>query len=137
VFTAGRFYDVPAYISSPVKIEAKSPDDLTGSEKLGFTFDRSTQKVNIDGVYYPLDTWVKIGADSLRFRRNPRYDGSYHQQYFFTLEHPSTAVWEIKDHLEVSSISKSSTILELLLKDAVPKRSTCSWPCWTRWRTTF
>ena len=123
VFTAGRFYNVPAYISSPVKIEAKSPDDLTGSEKIGFTFDRSTQKVNIDGVYYPLDTWVKIGADSLRFRRNPRYDGSYHQQYFFTLEHPSTAVWEIKDHLEVSSISKSSTILELLLKDAVPKRA--------------
>lgn len=122
VFTEGRFRDLPAYVSSPVRIEAKTPDDLSGAEKTFFKFNRTLQKVTIGSASYPLNTWVKVGADSLRFKINPRHDGSYSDQYYFSLFYPSAVVWDIKDHLEVTSISKSSTILELLLKDAVPKR---------------
>jgi len=123
VYTEGQFRDVPAYITCPVRIEAKYPDDLSGSEKIFFTYDKTLQKATISGISYPLNTWVKILGDSLRFKINPRHDGSYYKQYYYTLVHPSALGWAIKDHLEVTSISKSSTILELLLKDAVPERA--------------
>jgi len=123
VYTEGKFRDLPAYITCPVRIEAKHPNNLSESEKIFFTFDRNLQKVTIAGIAHPLDTWVRINDDTLRFKANPRHDGSYTNQYYFTLSHPAALGWTIKDHLEVTSISKSSTILELLLKDAVPQRA--------------
>jgi tyrosine-protein kinase Etk/Wzc len=123
IYTEGQFRDKPAYTSCPVRIQAKHPDELVASEKIFFTVDKSLEKVNILGISYPLDTWVNILGDSLRFKPNPRYDGSLFKQYYYTLVPPSDLGWAIKAHLEVVSISKSSTILELLLKDAVPERA--------------
>jgi len=123
IYTEGQFRDLPAYMTCPVKIEAKHPDDLSESEKIFFTFDKNQQMVTISEIAYPLNTWVKIMGDSLRFKVNPRHDGTYYKQYYYSLVHPAAIGWEIKDHLEVTSISKSSTILELTLKDAVPKRA--------------
>jgi capsular exopolysaccharide family len=123
IFTEGQFRDKPAYTSCPVRIEAKHPDQLSYSEKIFFTVDKSLEKVTMFGVSYPLNTWIHVLGDSLRFMPNPRYDGSLLTKYYYTLVPPSDLGWAIKGHLEVVSISKSSTILELVLKDAVPERA--------------
>jgi capsular exopolysaccharide synthesis family protein len=123
LYTEGQFRPMPAYTSSPVKIEAMHPDSLTESDKVFYRFDKQRQEVIISNVAYPLDTWVSIGGDSLRFLRNPNYDGRQYKNYYYTLVHPATIGWAIKDHLEVTAISKSSTILELVLQDEVPKRA--------------
>lgn len=123
LYTEGQFRALPAYITSPIKIEARYPDSLAGSDKVFYRFDKNSQQVVIANVSYPLDTWVNVGGDSLRFERNPNYDGSQFKNYYYILVHPTAVGWEIKDQLEVTAISKSSTILELVLKDEVPKRA--------------
>lgn len=123
LYTEGKFRDLPAYTTCPVRIEAKQPDSLSESPKVFFRFDKSRQEVIVGSVSYPINTWVNIAGDSLRFEPNPRYDGSYYKSYYYKLVHPSAIGWAIKGHLEVTSISKSSTILELVLKDQVPQRA--------------
>lgn len=123
VFTEGQFRDEPAYTTCPVRIEAKHPDQVPYSEKIFFTVDKRLKTVTLFGVAYPLNTWIHVLGDSLRFVTNPRYNGSALTKYYYTLVPPSDLGWAIKDNLEVISISKSSTILELVLKDAVPERA--------------
>jgi capsular exopolysaccharide synthesis family protein len=122
-YTPGQFKPLPAYTTSPIKIEARNPDSLKESDKVFFTFNKDRQQVVIAGKFYPLYTWLHIGGNSLRFLPNPNYDGSEYKNYYYILVRPASVGWEIKDHLEVTAISKSSTILELVLKDEVPKRA--------------
>lgn len=112
-----------AYITCPVRVEVKNPDLLTETEKVYFTFNKDKQQVRIDRSTYPLNTWIKINADSLRFVLNPRYDGTKLKKYTYSLIHPGSISWLIKDNLEVTSTSKVSTILHLFLKDEVPDRA--------------
>jgi capsular exopolysaccharide synthesis family protein len=123
LYTEGQFRALPAYVTSPVRIEVKYPESLSESENVYFTFNKNQQQVTIDNVFYPLNTWVDIKGVNLRFLPNPHYDGSHYKKYYYLLIHPSAIGGDIKGNLEVTSISKSSTILELLLKDEVPQRA--------------
>lgn len=122
VYTEGRFRDVSAYSSCPVKIEAKNPDLLSDKPKVYFTCDQKQEMVIVNGASFPINTWVRVMEDSLRFVPNPRYNGAAPQKYYYTLTHPATISYGIKGLLDVSAISKSSTILQLVLKDEVAER---------------
>lgn len=123
VYEENRFKEISAYIKSPVKIEVKDPELLSEGAKTYFSFDKNKNEVRINGIDYPLNSWLKIGQDSLRFTLNQRHNGDYSSSYFYKLVHPAAFVWHIKDNLEVTATSKASTILNLMLKDEVPERA--------------
>lgn len=118
-----EFKATAAYVTCPVRVEVKNPLFLTEIEKVYFTFNKDNQKILINRASYPLNTWIKVNTDSLRFVLNPRYDGTKVKRYYYSLIHPGSVSWPIKDNLEVTSTSKVSTILHLLLKDEVPERA--------------
>lgn len=118
-----EFNTAAGYVTCPVRVEVKNPDLLTETEKVYFTFDKNNERVRVGKSTYPLNTWIKIDADSLRFVLNQRYDGTKLKRYTYSLIRPGSISWLIKDNLEVTSTSKVSTILHLFLKDEVPERA--------------
>src|SRR4051794_12087817 len=51
----GGFTDHSAYITSPIRIEAKYPDSLEAVEKVYFTYNAGKQQVIIHDTAYPLN----------------------------------------------------------------------------------
>lgn len=111
-----------AYESSPVRIQAKNPEQIQNSDITRFSFDRASQTVSVEKVKYPLNQWALVGQDTIQFVQNPRYDGSAITHYYFRLINPNSAAAEIQSNLRVTPAGKMSTILNLSLKDQNPRR---------------
>jgi tyrosine-protein kinase Etk/Wzc len=123
IFVKGKLHPVSAYNKCPVRIELKQPEDLHETADVYFDYNREKKLVNSNGATYKLGQWYFINGDVLRFVTNENFDGSLSEKYFYSLVHPGTISWEIKDNFEVTPTSKVSTILRLLLKDEVPDRA--------------
>lgn len=123
VYAEGRIKTEPAYITSPISIQAKSPDYINGLKKTYFELDSATQSVKVNGQSFPFNQWVVIQKDTLRFVANSRYNGVKKDKYFFTLSNPRDVSVGLQSGLSVSTVSKLSTILDLKFKDEVPERA--------------
>ncbi|HZG25544.1 MAG TPA: polysaccharide biosynthesis tyrosine autokinase, partial [Chitinophagaceae bacterium] len=122
VFEDGKIRPLPAYLTSPIKIEAKDPNSLKKSGKIYFSYDSKNQGVNINRTRYPMNVWVSTQYGYLRFIRNNRFTGSSSRKFYFTLNNPKNTMAAIQQNLRVVSASKLSTILNLILLDEVPER---------------
>jgi tyrosine-protein kinase Etk/Wzc len=123
IYEEGKFKPVSAYITSPVKIEVKNPDMVKNSEEIYFTYNENNASTIIDNKEYPLNKWLTINKDTFRFVKNPGYKATTNKEYFFTFISPKIISEIIKGGLEVTTTSKSSTILNLQYKDEVPQRA--------------
>ncbi len=123
VYAEGRIKTEPAYVTSPLKIEVKDPDKIKGTKKVYFQYDRALSAVSLDGKKYPLNQWIQMNGDTLRFVHNTHYNGVEKNKFFFTLSNPKDVAHGIQAGLSVGSVSKLSTILNLKYKDEVPERA--------------
>jgi uncharacterized protein involved in exopolysaccharide biosynthesis len=123
VFEKDRFALKPAYVTSPVLIEMLNPDSLVATKPIPFSFSPNSQMVQISNQQYPLNQWMKSKWGDIRFFNNPAYkSGPGPHSYFFQFVTVKRAVNELSDRLEVSAPGKLSSVINLVLKDAVPER---------------
>ena len=117
------FKSVPAYRLSPVVIQAKVPDSLIYEKKVAFSYDSVKREVTIGQAHFPLDKWVSDGVNTIRFLENPNYVAPEEKQpLYFSLLDPRAVTDQLLDNLKVAQATKLASVIDLKLKDAVPKR---------------
>jgi len=122
VFEEGKIRPLPAYITSPVKIELQNLNNINKSGKIYFKFDNKSMRVIVGKNQYPLNAWVNTQYGTLRFVANRRYTGATTKNLYFSLVNPKNVMVDIQNNLKVVSASKLSTILSLGILDEVPER---------------
>ena len=123
IYEEENFKAIPVYKASPILIEAKKPDLINETDDIYFSFNRNNATVTIKGKAYPLNQWVNIEGETIRFLPNKEYTPVEGKKFFFNLSSPGSVADNIKWNLEVVASSKLSSILELTLKDEVPERA--------------
>jgi len=120
VFEEGRFISFPAYTSSPLRIKLLNPDSLIQATGLQFSFDSVKGQVLFENKYHALNEWIITPYGTIMFVRNRSLSGSHQGNFSFSLLTPKTVVQDIVNRLQVSSISKLSTVINIKIKDASP-----------------
>ncbi len=118
-----RFKTASAYTTSPIAIEAQNPAAITNVKKVYFNFRKDNGgSVQIGNVTYPTNQWVNTPYGILKFRSNQYKMGEPKGRLFFSLINIRKLVSGLVQNLEVTTSSKTSTIMNVSFKDEVPKR---------------
>ena len=126
IYEQGKFKSLSAYTKSPVVIQAKNPDSLTGSKKIKLNFDKVNNLVILNGKYkYPLNQIVTTPFGQLQFLVNKNYEDQDQpiKQLYCYLINPKSVVGGFLGGLKAIAASKLSSIVELSYRDEVPKRA--------------
>lgn len=118
----GSLKTTSAYLTSPIKIEAKSPDSLVEVKKVYFSIDKTGMQVVINNKRYPFNQWVSTAYGVLKFVPNGDVKRPVANKLFFSLVTPESVSNGIQKKLEVTKASKLSSIINLSLIDEVPQR---------------
>jgi len=138
-FSQWKFNETSAYISSPVSIVARNPDELTetGDTDIAMAVNYYTPKeqqaasnlyhdkvkeVIIENRKYPLRKWCQTRWGELKFIPNERQRTTPIGPLFFNLNKPKDVVPGLLLNLLVVSPNKLSTTIDLTLRDQIPKR---------------
>lgn len=112
-----------AYTSSPIVVELEHPDSLKEAQKIGFTYSPANKTVTIDKTNYAVNTWVSAPWGVCRFTENPVYQPSANTgAFYFSLIQVNKVAKNISAALDVSPVSKLSTVIDLTLRDESPRR---------------
>ncbi|HEV2478431.1 MAG TPA: polysaccharide biosynthesis tyrosine autokinase [Puia sp.] len=130
VTSKGRFKTYPAYISSPVIVEALGFDSLYKDHNkvflptTPFVYDSAHALVKTAAGSFPVGQWVSYPGTSLvlRFLPNPRYSDGAMGPLSFTVLNPKLVTNSLIGRLNVSSTNKLSSVVTLTLSDEVPRR---------------
>jgi len=119
----GRIKSRSAYLTSPVVIQVRNPDSLVERHKVYFTFDSANREVVVAGQKYPLGSWVSTPYGNLRFLTNPNYVAADKTRpLYFSLINVRAISDELLAGLKVTQATKLSSVIDLKIKDAIPKR---------------
>lgn len=110
-----------ANFKPPVNIEAKHPDSIKGSGKIFFKLDTKNGIVITERAKYPLGEWVNTPYGILRFV--PASAGTSDEKLYFFLANPEDIAGDLLGRLNVSPVSKLSTVISLRISDASPTRA--------------
>jgi tyrosine-protein kinase Etk/Wzc len=114
-----------AYITSPIRIVAKSPDSLRFVEKVYFTYNAAKQQVNIHDTIYSLNQWMNSPYGLLKFMPNPDYshtDNDKTGPLYFSIVPVASMASGIAEGLDVGASNKLSSVVNITWKDEVPQR---------------
>jgi tyrosine-protein kinase Etk/Wzc len=113
-----------AYRVSPVIVQASNPDSLIEEKKVFFAYDSVKREVTIDNKHYPLYQWFNDGFNLLRFLPNANYQCPEEKKPLFYSILDAKAVTEnLVTGIKVTQATKLASVIDLSLKDAIPKRS--------------
>jgi capsular exopolysaccharide synthesis family protein len=119
----GRINSRPAYVTSPVVVQVRKPDSLIEQKKIYFSFDSANREVSIPGGKYPLGQWIKESYGEIRFIANPNFQvPDKDRPLFFSLRSVRAITDELLNDLKITQATKLSSVIDLKIKDAVPKR---------------
>ena len=123
IYAQAPFKASPAYITSPVNIQALRPDSVTEEAKVPFAFDENTKEVVLRGRRYPLNQWFHDSVNTIRFVLNPRYaKPEQKEELFFTLVGARGVTDNLMNALKVTQATKLSSVIDLKIRDAVQLR---------------
>jgi len=130
VTSKGRFKTYPAYISSPVIVEALGFDSLYKDHNkvflptTPFVYDSAHALVRTAAGSFPLGQWLSYPNTSLvlRFLPNPRYSDGANGPLSFMVLNPKLVTNSLIGRLNVASANKLSSVVTLTLSDEVPRR---------------
>lgn len=124
VYVQRRFADSLAYLSSPVIITAKNPDQLTATaDPVPFKYNHAKASITVDSTIYPLNTWVNTPYGVLKFSERPGAATSALPDYYFRLSNPKSVAGAMVSRLDIQPVSKASTVLYLDYRDESPNRA--------------
>jgi tyrosine-protein kinase Etk/Wzc len=123
IYEEGKVSTIPAFTKSPIDIEIKNPDSLSTDNKVLFSFDKGKQLVTINGKEYPLNQWVPSIWGTIRFSPNKYYQQPDEQKpLYFSMVEIKKVISYLDKQLNITASNKLSTVIEISLKDPVPKR---------------
>ncbi|MFI5185157.1 MAG: GumC family protein [Chitinophagales bacterium] len=121
VYEKTKTKELSAYATSPVIIQAVNPDSLVETKKeVPVSYDSAGRKVILENKPYSLNVWVNTPYGILKFIPQ---NGRTKNPLYFTLADPKKVAFSLAGSLDVSAASKLSSVINLSLKDEVPKRS--------------
>ncbi|HTL08795.1 MAG TPA: polysaccharide biosynthesis tyrosine autokinase [Chitinophagaceae bacterium] len=125
IFEKSGLVSKTAYISSPVIMQAQYPDSIADSkEHYVFTYAAADKTVTIKDAKYPLNTWVQTPWGISRFVQNPFFKpaAAATGELYFTLTSVKSVAKDLTGKLDVTPVSKLSTVINLKLTDPSPER---------------
>lgn len=122
VYEKGRVRPSPAYLSSPIIVQAQEPSRIKEKKKIEFEYNEQQQQVKIDKRYYSLNQWITFPYGIIRFSKNPHRKNFSVRELYFTLEDPRAVAANLGRNLEVGAGSKLSSVVNIQYKDEVPER---------------
>jgi tyrosine-protein kinase Etk/Wzc len=117
-----KYKSVAAYTKSPVIIEAQDPEEIEDVTEVPFSYHTGKDLVIIHHVEYPVNNWVSTPYGVLRFTKKnkiPKQDQVLH----FSLLSSKKAADKYVKSLKISVATKLSGVVNLSIKDEVPKRA--------------
>ncbi len=121
-FEEGKMVPKPAYVTSPVMIEAFNPDEIRKAEKVPISFSEKDSQVVIGSQRYPLDQFVQTSYGNIKFVKNKHFQYNALKPLYFSLINPRVTAEGYSSRLTIASNSKS-TVVTLNFKDQVPERA--------------
>lgn len=121
-FEEGEVTPKPAYISSPIMIEAAHPELLRKIDRVLFSFSEKDSTVIVGSTRYPLNQMMKTPWGELMFIANKRFSKPAEGPLFFSLRNIRGASGGYSSKLTVTGSNKS-TVITATQKDEVPERS--------------
>jgi len=117
----GIFF-LSAYVTSPIIIALEKPESLNEVSRISFRCSADSNVI-INNKTYPMNKWVSSPWGNIRFSGNPLYAKTTEKKlFFFSLVSLKRIVSNLQNSLEISPSGKSSTVINIKLKDAVPQR---------------
>src|SRR4029079_16898885 len=98
-----------------------NPDSLTETTgKVPFSYDFSSRKVTFQNKQYSLNEWINTPYGSLKFIPQ---NGKANNPLSFSLISPKKVAFDLVKSLDIQAASKLSSVINLTLKDEVPRRA--------------
>lgn len=120
-FEDGDVKALPAYVTSPITIQAEQPDLIKPVKRVDFTFNEKDSQVVIGKDRYPINQFVSTPYGNLKFVRNKNFSYKASKPLYFTLSRPKTT--NPGNVGPVGALAaRESTIVSLTLKNTDPKR---------------
>ena len=119
----GQVKSSDAYMQSPVVVEARNIDSISGAQNVNFDYDKTSQTVLLNNKdRYPINEFVSTAYGVLKFSPNPWYQPSIesNRQLSFSLEDPSgVAVGALRGLI----VTSNTAFVTLSYKDQLPQRA--------------
>jgi capsular exopolysaccharide synthesis family protein len=113
-----------AYRISPIVVQASNPDSLIEEKKVFFLYDSAKREVTVDNKHYPLYQWFSDGFNMLRFLPNANYQCPEEKKpLYYSIKDSKEVTESLVGGLKVTQATKLASVIDLSLRDAVPKRS--------------
>ena len=123
VWEKDAFITKSAYTSSPITVALRQPDSLVETKQVDFTYSAVTRLVTVNKNDYPVNTWLASPWGICRFAENPVYKPSSNPgKFYFSLLNVKEVAKNISAALEVTTVNKMSTVINLSIKDANRER---------------
>jgi len=115
---------IPAYLTSPIRVEAKNIEELEKHDELiDFNYQSANQKVIVGKRDYALNQWHTFPFGTIRFVLNPLYkENKTSLPLSLAVLSEKEVVKQLSNKLQIDPVSKSSTVINLKMKDEVPER---------------
>ncbi len=126
IFQEGKIRSVSGYVIAPLEIIAANPDSIHPAKKIMLKYDQKTGGVFLNGKYAGLtNEWINSEFGKLKFIPNKRYEPSINPEkpFYFSLVEPKDVTKTILKGLQVISVNKLSSIINLSYRDEVPERA--------------
>jgi tyrosine-protein kinase Etk/Wzc len=127
-FEEGKLKSLSAYTTSPVNIETADYDSLFNlhekvfAEKIYIKYDSVARTVTMENISCPLGEWVDTKYGRLRFIPNIHFLKSAVKPVYFSLINPKVISNELVKRIDISEVSKLSSVVKLSIRDEVPRR---------------
>ncbi|RPD47276.1 GumC family protein [Paracnuella aquatica] len=111
------------YLSCPVDIEAKDPEQLKLAQNIQFTYHRAKNAVSIGGKEYPLNQWINLPYGVIRFVNSRRDTTGNGKEFYFSINHPTIVANYLLGGLKVNSVNKLATLINISYQSEVPAQA--------------
>jgi len=114
------------YTTCPIRVEHIDPAKIIPEEKIPLSYQVDKNGVMAGNIFIPLDQWTKTPWGTLRFVKNKDFVASSEDKapgsFYFSILPVSDVADVISENLVTVSTSKQSTVVDIKIKDEVPKR---------------
>lgn len=121
-FEESELIPQPAYITTPVVLEAADPSSIRSIEKIEYSFNYNDSTVIIGSHKYPINKFVTTDYGLIRFVKNKRFARRPLKKLYFSLTNPRNAAGQLRSTLAAIP-GRESTVVSLSIKDVVPERA--------------
>ena len=121
-FEEGELGPIPAYVTTPVTVQAEDPDNLRNNKKVEYSFNERDSMVVMGNARYPLDSFVNTPYGKFKFVSNKRFSYKPTKKLFFTVSTPRGVTGHFSSGLKAIA-GRESTVVSLSMKDDIPERA--------------